>query len=100
MKAPFFCCLIASLALALCPSLYGSSQALTASQYAANAQKQPSTSKPLGYGTNQANYKTVAMSMIGWGLFLGAAIAILAGLVNHSGSVHSDSSDSSTTTTS
>ncbi|MEM7175135.1 MAG: hypothetical protein AAF443_04305 [Chlamydiota bacterium] len=63
------------------PNLY-SSQALDACDYETNEQEE--SCEPLGYGSDKAAYTTVSMSMIGWGLGLAAAIAILTGIISQS----------------
>lgn len=86
------CCLV------LCsrPALHASTHALDPCEYEAN--DEDDYCGPLGYATDTATFKTVAMSMVGWGLGLAALIAILAGVISQSTHVHSDStSDSSST---
>jgi hypothetical protein len=51
--------------------------------------------EPLGYGAKKSTDTGINISMIGWGLGLAAAIAILAGVIHQSTAAHSNSSKSS-----
>lgn len=75
--------------------LYSASEALSDCEYDANEGYEKC--EPIGYGSSQATSTTISMSMIGWGLGLAAAIAIIAGVIHQSASTHSSSSTDGTT---
>lgn len=69
--------------------LRASNEAPSQSDYEANRTYE--SSPPIGYGAQAATSKTISMSMIGWGLGLVLAIALIAGIAHQSSAVHSDS---------
>ncbi len=94
MKKPFSFLLILVFALTLKSfPLVASNQALSESDYCANAPYDENTSD--GCGAYEAAKSTINMSMLGWGLGLAIAIAIIAGVIHQSAAAHSSSSNSS-----
>lgn len=67
---------------------YSADRALSASDYEANEGYEKD--EPLGHGSRQASHSSINMSMVGWGIGLAAAIAIIAGVVHQSTAAHAD----------
>jgi len=44
--------------------------------------------EPVGYGSSEATSTGISISMVGWGLGLAAAIAIIAGVLHQSVATH------------
>ena len=73
--------------------LSGTDQAPSECDYEMNKAHEECT--PIGYGADHATQTTVNMSMVGWGLGLALAIALVAGIIHQSAAVHSSSTSSS-----
>ena len=52
--------------------------------------------EPLGHGSSKASHSAVSASMVGWGLGLAIAIAIVAGVLHQSVATHSGSNSNGT----
>ncbi|CCB89373.1 unknown protein [Simkania negevensis Z] len=72
--------------------LSATDQAPSDCDYEANRAYKDVDCQPLGYGADQAANSTINMSMIGWGLGLALAIALVAGIIHQSAATHSSSS--------
>ena len=98
LKRIFYFSLAFCLVLCSKPTLHASTHALDPCEYEAN--DEDDYCGPLGYAADTATFKTVAMSMVGWGLGLAALIAILAGVISQSTHAHADSTSDSNSTSS
>jgi len=94
--------LIALSVVFLKPPVFANDEAFSECEYGANSGYEKCDA-PLGSGSNKATSATINASMVGWGLGLAIAIAIVAGVIHQSaathGSTNSSSSSSSSSTT-
>jgi len=84
-----FTVLIALSVMLLNTPTYANDEAFSECEYGANDGYEKC--EPLGHGSSKASHSAVSASMVGWGLGLAIAIAIVAGVIHQSVATHSSS---------
>ena len=88
-----FTVLIALSVMLLNTPAYANDEAFSECEYGVNDGYEKC--EPLGHGSSKASHSAVSASMVGWGLGLAIAIAIVAGVLHQSVSTHSGSNGTS-----
>ncbi|MEM8727206.1 MAG: hypothetical protein AAGE99_00605 [Chlamydiota bacterium] len=89
---------ILSVAIALCITLSNTAahaaddETFSDYEYEANEGHESYAKAPLGYQSSSAANTTIGLSMVGWGLGLAVAIAVVAAVIHQSVASHSGSS--------
>ncbi|QVL55095.1 MAG: hypothetical protein KFB95_07185 [Simkaniaceae bacterium] len=84
-----FTVLIALSVMLLNTPAYANDEAFSECEYGVNDGYEKC--EPLGHGSSKASHSAVSASMVGWGLGLAIAIAIVAGVLHQSVATHSSS---------
>ena len=88
----FLSILIALALMALNSPAYGNDEAFSECEYGVNDGYEDCDT--LGQGASSSSSSAISASMVGWGLGMVIAIAIVAGVIHQSTSSHSDSNSS------
>ena len=92
MKRVFAVLIALSVTLLNTPA-YANDEAFSECEYGVNDGYEKC--EPLGHGSSKASHSAVSASMVGWGLGLAIAIAIVAGVIHQSATAHGGSNSTS-----